>query len=91
MEGNRGYATLAFTQSFRSRCGPRRFAMTMAFAWGTGTRTTISESTITPVTVTDHVLLRGEVRFDKANQSIFRTARRSPISRRPWCDVIFVY
>jgi len=38
---------------------------------GTGTRAILSEGTFTPsYKFTDHVLLRGEARYDKANQPI---------------------
>jgi len=46
---------------------------------GTGTKATLSEATFTPAyKFTDHLLLRGEVRFDKANQPIL--AKRTTFS-----------
>ena len=48
---------------------------------GTDYKTTLSEATFTPAyKFTDHVVLRGEVRFDKANQPII--ARRETLSDR---------
>ena len=44
---------------------------------------TLSEGTFTPTyKFTDHVVLRGEVRYDKANQPIFTGGLHSAISRR---------
>ena len=60
---------------------------------GTDTQATLSEATLTPLyKFTDHVVFRGEVRYDKANQPIL--ARRGTVSDKQTtvgANVIFVY
>ena len=59
----------------------------------TGTKTTLSEGTFTPAyKFTDHLLLRGDVRFDKANQPIL--AKRGTFADKQTtvaANLIFAY
>jgi hypothetical protein len=60
---------------------------------GTGTKATLSELTFTPAyKFTSHVLLRGEARYDKANQPIL-TKRGALADKQTTvaANVIFVY
>jgi hypothetical protein len=70
-KGIAGYATLALTNNFSAALRGETLHDDGGVRFGTGTKTTLSEVTFTPAyKLTDHVLLRGEVRYDKANQPI---------------------
>jgi len=92
-KGVAGYATLAVTDKFSIALRGETLRDEDGVRLGTGTRTTLSEGTFTPVyKFTDHVLLRGEVRFDKANQPIL--ANRAALADKQTtvgANVIFVY
>lgn len=92
-KGIAAYATLAFTDKFSVALRGETLHDEDGVRLGTGTRTTLSEGTFTPVyKFTDHVLLRGEVRFDKANQPIL--ANRAALADKQTtvgANVIFVY
>jgi hypothetical protein len=92
-KGIAGYATLAVTSKFSVALRGETFHDEDGVRLGTGTRTTLSEGTLTPsYKFTEHVVLRGEVRFDKANQPIL--TRRAALSDKQTtigANVIFVY
>jgi hypothetical protein len=92
-KGIAGYATLAVTSKFSVALRGETFHDEDGVRLGTGTRTTLSEGTFTPsYKFTEHVVLRGEVRFDKANQPIL--TRRAALSDKQTtigANVIFVY
>jgi hypothetical protein len=70
-KGIAGYATIAVTDKFSVGLRGETFHDDGGVRLGTGIRTTLSEGTFTPTyKFTSHVLLRGEVRFDKANRPI---------------------
>jgi len=70
-KGIAGYATLGLTDKFSVALRGETLHDDGGVRFGTGTKTTLSEGTFTPAyKFTDHILLRGEVRFDKANQPI---------------------
>jgi hypothetical protein len=70
-KGIAGYATFALTDKLSLGLRGETFHDEDGVRLGTGTKATLSEGTFTPAyKFTDHVLLRGEVRFDKANQPI---------------------
>ncbi len=92
-KGIAGYATLAVTDKFSVALRGETFHDEDGVRLGTGTRTTLSEGTLTPAfKFTDHVLLRGEVRYDKANQPIL-TKRGTLADKQTTvgANVIFVY
>jgi hypothetical protein len=69
--GIAGYATVAATSKFSVALRGETFHDDGGTRLGTTTRSTLSEWTLTPAyRFTDHVVLRGEVRYDKANQPI---------------------
>ena len=92
-KGIAGYATLALTNKFSVALRGETFHDEDGVRLGTGTRATMSEGTFTPTyKFTDHALLRGEVRYDTANQPIF--AKRGTLSDKQTtvgANVIFVY
>jgi hypothetical protein len=92
-KGIAGYATLALTDKFSVALRGETFRDEDGVRLGTGTRTTLSELTFTPAyKFTDHVLFRGEVRYDKANQPIL--ANRAALADKQTtvgANVIFVY
>jgi hypothetical protein len=92
-KGIAGYATLAVTSKFSVAFRGETFRDDDGVRLGTGTKATLSEGTFTPTyKFTDHVVLRGEVRFDKASQPIL--ARRAALSDKQTtvgANVIFVY
>ena len=92
-KGIAGYATLAVTNKFSVALRGETFHDEDGVRLGTGTRTTLSEGTFTPAyKFTDHVVLRGEVRYDKANQPILtRQATLSDKQTTVGANVIFVY
>ncbi|HEV7838713.1 MAG TPA: outer membrane beta-barrel protein, partial [Gemmatimonadaceae bacterium] len=92
-KGIAGYATLALTDKFSVAVRGETFRDEDGVRLGTGANTTLSEGTFTPsYKFTDHVLLRGEVRYDKANQPIF-TKRGTVADKQTTvgANVIFVY
>ena len=75
-KGIAGYATLAVTDRFSVGLRGETFHDNGGVRLGTHTSATLSEWTFTPAyKFTDHVLLRGEVRFDKANRPILTRER----------------
>ncbi|MFL5500830.1 MAG: porin, partial [Gemmatimonadaceae bacterium] len=69
--GIAGYATVAATSKFSIALRGETFHDDGGTRLGTTTKATLSELTLTPAyKFTNHVVLRGEARFDKANQSI---------------------
>ena len=92
-KGIAGYATLALTDKFSVALRGETFHDEDGVRLGTGTKATLSEVTFTPAyKFTDHVLLRGEARYDTANQPIL--ARRGTLSDKQTtvgANVIFVY
>ncbi len=92
-KGIAGYATFALTDKFSVALRGETFHDDGGARLGTGTKATLSEGTFTPAyKFTDHVLLRGDVRFDKANQPIL--AKRATVSDKQTtiaANFIFVY
>ena len=92
-KGVAGYATLALTDKFSVGLRGETFHDEDGVRLGTGTKATLSEGTFTPAyKFTHHVLLRGEVRYDKANQPILtRRATFADKQTTVGANVIFVY
>jgi putative OmpL-like beta-barrel porin-2 len=92
-KGIAGYATLAVTNKFSVALRGETFHDDGGVRLGTGTRATLSEVTFTPAyKFTDHVMLRGDLRYDKANQPIL--AKRATLADKQTtigANVIFVY
>jgi hypothetical protein len=92
-KGIAGYATLAFTSKFSVGLRGETFHDDDGVRLGTGARATLSEFTFTPAyKFTDHVLIRGEARYDTSNLPIL-TKRASLTDRQTTvaANVIFVY
>ena len=92
-KGIAGYATLAMTSKFSVALRGETFHDEDGVRLGTGTKATLSEVTFTPAyKFTDHVVLRGEVRYDTANQPIL-TKRGTFADKQTTigANVIFVY
>lgn len=78
-KGIAGYAVLAMTKKFSVALRGETLHDDGGVRLGTDTKATLSEGTFTPAyKFTDHVVLRGELRFDKANQPIL--ARQATLS-----------
>lgn len=92
-KGITGYATLAVTDKFSVGLRGETFQDEDGVRLGTGTKVTLSEGTFTPsYKLTNHVLLRGEVRFDKADQPILtKRATFADKQTTVGVNVIFVY
>jgi hypothetical protein len=92
-KGIAGYATFALTDKFSLGLRGETFHDEDGVRLGTGTKATLSEGTFTPAyKFTDHVLLRGEVRYDKANQPILtKRATFADKQTTVGVNVIFVY
>jgi hypothetical protein len=92
-KGIAGYATLALTDKFSIGLRGETFHDEDGVRLGTGTKATLSEGTFTPAyKFTDHVLLRGEVRYDKADQPILtKRATFADQQTTVGVNVIFVY
>jgi hypothetical protein len=92
-KGIAGYATLGLSDKFSVALRGETLHDDGGVRLGTGTKATLSEGTFTPAyKVTDHVLLRGEVRYDKANQPIL--AKRATFSDKQTTvgvNLIFAY
>jgi hypothetical protein len=92
-KGIAGYATFALTDKFSAALRGETLHDDGGVRFGTGTKATLSEVTFTPAyKLTSHVLLRGEVRYDKANQPIL--AKRAAFSDKQTtvgANLIFVY
>jgi hypothetical protein len=92
-KGIAGYATLALTDKFSVALRGETFHDDDGVRLGTGTRARLSEGTFTPaLKFTDHVLVRGEVRYDKSNEPIL--AKRAAFADKQTtigANVIFVY
>lgn len=70
-KGIAGYATFALTDKFSVGLRGETLHDNGGTRLGTDTKSTLSEATFTPTyKFTNHVVLRGEVRYDKANQAI---------------------
>jgi hypothetical protein len=92
-KGIAGYATFALTDKFSVGFRGETFHDEDGVRLGTGTKATLSEGTFTPAyKFTDHVLLRGEVRYDKADQPILtKRATFADKQTTVGVNVIFVY
>jgi hypothetical protein len=92
-KGIAGYATFALTDKFSVGLRGETFHDEDGVRLGTGTKATLSEGTFTPAyKFTDHVLLRGEVRYDKADQPILtKRATFADKQTTVGVNVIFVY
>jgi hypothetical protein len=92
-KGIAGYAVLGLTDKFSVGLRGETFHDDGGVRLGTDTKAKLSEATLTPTyKFTSHVLARGEVRFDKANQPIL--ARRGTLTDKQTtvgANVIFVY
>jgi hypothetical protein len=92
-KGIAGYAAVALTNKFSVALRGETFHDEDGVRLGTGTRAVLSEGTFTPsYKFTDHVLLRGEARYDKANQPIL--SKRGTLADKQAtvaANVIFVY
>jgi hypothetical protein len=92
-KGIAGYATLAVTEKLSVAARGETFHDDGGVRLGTGTKATLSEGTLTAAyKFTHRVLLRGEVRFDKANQPIL--AKRGTFDDKQTtvgANFIFVY
>jgi len=92
-KGIAGYATVAITNKFSVALRGETFHDEDGVRLATGSNATLSEGTLTPAfKFSDNVLLRGEVRFDRANQPIL--AKRGTLAERQatvGANVIFVY
>jgi len=92
-KGIAGYAVLALTDKFSVGLRGETFHDDGGVRLGTDTPATLSEGTLTPTyKFTNHVLVRGEVRFDSANQPIL--AKRGTLGDKQTtvgANVIFVY
>ncbi|HEY8852348.1 MAG TPA: porin [Gemmatimonadaceae bacterium] len=92
-KGIAGYATLGLTNKFSVALRGETFHDDGGVRLATGTKTTLSEGTFTPAyKFTDHLLLRGDVRFDKANQPIL--AKRGTFADKQTtvaANLIFAY
>ena len=92
-KGIAGYATLALTDKFSVALRGETLHDDGGTRLGTTTKATLSEVTFTPTyKFTDHVLLRGEARYDKANQPIL--SKRGTLSDKQTtvaANLIFVY
>jgi hypothetical protein len=92
-KGIAGYAALALTDKFSVALRGETFHDDGGVRLGTTTKATLSELTFTPAyKFTDHVILRGEARYDKANQPILN--KRGTLADKQTtvaANVIFVY
>jgi hypothetical protein len=92
-KGLAGYATLALTEKFSVALRGETFHDDGGVRLATNTKATLSEMTFTPTfKFTSHVLVRGEVRYDTANQPIL--AKRGTFSDKQTtvgANAIFVY
>ena len=92
-KGIAGYATLALSEKLSVALRGETFHDDDGVRLGTGTKGTLSEGTLTTAyKFTPRVVLRGEVRFDKANQAIL--ARRGTFDDKQTtvgANFIFVY
>ena len=80
-KGVAGYATIAVTNKLSVGLRGETFHDDGGTRLGTDAKATLTEGTLTPAyKFTEHVVLRGEVRFDKANQPIL--VRRATVSDR---------
>ena len=92
-KGAAGYAVVAVTDKFSVALRGETFRDDGGVRLGTDTPARLTEATLTPTfKFTNHVLVRGEVRYDSANQPII--ARRGNFSDKQTTvagNVIFVY
>ena len=92
-KGIAGYAVLGVTDKFSVALRGETFHDDGGARLGTDTRAVLTEGTLTPTyKFTNHVLVRGEVRFDAANQPIL--AKRGTFTDRQTtvgANVVFVY
>jgi putative OmpL-like beta-barrel porin-2 len=91
-KGFAGYATYALTSKFSVAFRGETFHDEDGVRLGDG-KATLSEGTFTPAyKFTDHVVLRGEVRYDKANQPMLN--KQGALADRQTtvaANVVFVY
>src|SRR5689334_3794149 len=92
-KGIAGYAIYALTSKFSLALRGETLHDEGGTRLGTDTRATLSEATLTPTyKFTDHVVLRGEVRHDWANQPILaRAAASSDRQTTAGVNFIIVY
>jgi len=92
--GMAGYARYAATSRFALALRGETFRDDGGTRLGTGVATTVSEATVTPTyRFTDRFLVRGDVRFDRANRDVF-VREGGGLRRRQTTvagNVIFVY
>ncbi len=92
-KGIAAYAAVAVTDKFSVALRGETFHDDGGVRLGTDTSASLSEGTLTPTyKITNHVLVRGELRFDSANQPIL--AKRGTFSdsqRTVGANIIFVY
>ena len=92
-KGIAGYAVLAVTDKFSLALRGETFDDDGGVRLGTDTKARLSEATLTPTyKFTNHVLVRGEVRFDSANQPILaHEGAFSDSQKTIGANIIFVY
>jgi hypothetical protein len=92
-KGIAAYATLALTDKLSVALRGETFHDDDGVRLGTGTRARLSEGAFTPAfKFTDHVLVRGEVRYDQSNQPIL--TKRTTLAKQQTtigANLIFVY
>jgi hypothetical protein len=92
-KGIAAYAAVAVTDKFSVALRGETFHDDGGVRLGTDTSASLSEGTLTPTyKITNHVLVRGELRFDSANQPML--AKRGTFSdsqRTVGANIIFVY
>lgn len=92
-KGIAAYAVAAVTDKFSLGFRGETFHDEGGVRLGTDTSARLSEGTLTPAyKITSHVLVRGELRFDSANQPILSKGRTFSDSQRSvGANIIFVY
>jgi len=89
-KGIAGYAIYALTSKLSLALRGETFHDDGGVRLGTDTRAVLSEATFTPTyKFTDHVVVRGEVRYDKANQPII-TKRATLSDKQTTAGINFI-